>query len=413
MIQRLIEGGARFFRGGCLLLLLQIVQEWVLLTLEGIRIARPGVGIVLLPVDQLGAFARVGLGEQALDRLGGREVRIAVVEVAVGVREVHRLVQRVDVAGAVVAEGLDVELLEDVQRLEHDRALHPVRQLVDLDPLVVGADRLLDVDLPAVQILHRDQPALLPGAAHELLGDVAAIEAVVRRVDRFFAGLAGSQRIALSLDELAQRGGEVRLAEDLAGLGSLTFLPDVRQVDLPRVLPLLDPLLVALDPVRRLRLDRVPFGHLNRRPQHVGQAESPVLGQHDQQPAWRPGCNGRQGAEVRWVLLVALSLVELDRGTRGSDAEGVDSDHPLLDRVIDERLGLATPAQHVPHRRGGRQHRTRGVHRVAALVEHHGTGGGTQRLARDRHPVAPVEHGLGRLLRPDVGRTGKRRGHKR
>ena len=51
-------------------------------------------------------LARVLLRQQALDRLDRRHVRVAVVEVAIGERQVHRLIQRVNVARAVVAHRL-------------------------------------------------------------------------------------------------------------------------------------------------------------------------------------------------------------------------------------------------------------------------------------------------------------------
>ena len=193
-------------------------QERVGPALERIRIARLDVGIVGVPLDELRALARVLLREQARDRLRGREVRIAVVEVAVGEGEVHRLVQRVDVARGVVAHRLQVHRLQDVQRLQHHRALHPGVQLVDVDVLVARLHRLLDVDLPRREVLHRDEPALLARAAHELLRDVALVEAVVGGVERGLAVEPLRARRLLRLHELAQRGREIGLAEDRARL---------------------------------------------------------------------------------------------------------------------------------------------------------------------------------------------------
>ena len=87
--------------------------------LERIRIARFDVGIVVVGTDQLRALARIILRQQPTNRLVGRKCWIAVVEIAVRKREAHRLIERVNVAGAVVAHRLEIEVLEDVERLEH------------------------------------------------------------------------------------------------------------------------------------------------------------------------------------------------------------------------------------------------------------------------------------------------------
>ena len=83
-----------------------------------------------------------------------------------------------DVVRAVVAHRAHVEVLEDVQRLQQRRALRPDVELVDLDAAVAGAERLLDQRLPLREVVERDQAALFLHAAHELLRDVAAVEAV-------------------------------------------------------------------------------------------------------------------------------------------------------------------------------------------------------------------------------------------
>ncbi len=75
--------------------------------------------------------------------------------------------------------------------------------------------------------------AFLARAAHEFLGDVAAVEAVVGRLQGFLARLAGLQRRRFRLDELAQRRREVGLAEDLAGDRRLARLARMRQHHAP------------------------------------------------------------------------------------------------------------------------------------------------------------------------------------
>ncbi len=67
-----------------------------------------------------------------------------VVRVAIGVRELQRLDHRVQVVGAVALHRLQVELLEDVERLEQHRALAAERLLVDVVAAVVRRRRLFD-----------------------------------------------------------------------------------------------------------------------------------------------------------------------------------------------------------------------------------------------------------------------------
>ena len=88
-------------------------------------------------------------------------------------------------------------------------------QLVDVDALVVRDGGVLDVDLPAVEILHRDQAAGGLRRGDELARDVAAIEPIVGGEDRLLAVLAGLERLALCLDELRQRREQLGLLEDL------------------------------------------------------------------------------------------------------------------------------------------------------------------------------------------------------
>ena len=80
------------------------------------------------------------------------------------------------------------------------------------------------------------------------------------------------------------------------------------------------------------------------------------------------------------------------------DPEPVDGDDLAGLRVVDERLRLAAPGQHVPHRRGGCEHRAGRVDCVAAALEHARAGGGRERLAGDRHPVRAVQRRLLCLL---------------
>ena len=325
------------------------MQIGIRLAHKGIRIPGLDIGIVALPVDLAGPLGRVFLRKQPVDRLLWREIRIAVIEVAVGKGEVHRLVQRVDVAGAVVPHRLQVEVLEDVEGLQHHGALHPRGELVDLDSFVRGHHGLFDVDLPVGEVVGRDQRAFLPGSPHEFPRDVTLVEPVVRRIDRVLAVLAVGERLPFGLEKFPQRGREVGLSEDLSGAWSFAVLAQVGQVDLARVFPLFDPFFVPLDGVGRLRLDRIALSHLNGWLQHVREAQRAVLGEHDHQPSGRSRRHGRERPVSRRVLQAALP-VELDGGPGRGRPERIDTNHLPGVRVVNEGLGFPTPAQGVPHR---------------------------------------------------------------
>ncbi len=377
-------------------ILLQQVEIGILPALERIRIAGPGGRVVAIAADRRRALLRVFLREQPAPRLVRREVRVAVVEVAIGEREVHRLVHRVDVARAVVAHRLQVEVLEQVERLQQRRSLRPGVELVDLDASIAGVQRLLDQRLPLREVGFGDEAALFLHAADEFARDVALVEAVVRGLDRVLARLAGGERLLLGLDQLAQRVGEVLLAEDLARLRRFACLAEVRQHHLLRIGPFLQLVAPALDRVRGFGFDRIAVRELDGGRQHLGQRQPAVFGEHQHQAAGRARRHGRERS-VRGRIGVTLAAIELRRRPGRRDAEAVDRDHLLRMRIVDERLRLAAPAQRVPHRRGGRDHRAGGVHGVAAALEHHRAGGRGQRLAGDRHPLLPVQRRLLRL----------------
>ncbi len=346
---------------------------------------------------------RILLAEQSLDRLLGREIDVAVIEIAIGEGQVHGLIDGVDVARGVVAHGLEIDVLQDVERLQHGRSLRPDVELVDVDSLVGGADRLLDAHLPARQVLLGDQAALLAHAAHELVGDVAAVEAVVGGHDRFLAGLLRTERLLLGLDELAQRGREVGLAEDLARLRRFVRLAQVREEDGLRVGPLFGSVPGALDRTHELRLDGIAVGHLEGGGQHVGEREPSPFGEHDHEAARRARRDRGQRPELRRGHHL-LGLEEGRRRPRRRDPERVHGDDLPRLGVVHEGLCLAAPAQGVPHGGGRGEHRAGGVDGVAALGEDQRARGGAQRLAGDGDPVPAMQRRLGGGRARDVMR---------
>src|SRR5205807_633737 len=86
--------------------------------------------------DERAPPRRVGLREEPVGR-DPHEVRVAEVGIAVGERELDRLDETVEVRRGVVAEGFQVEALEQVQHLQLRRALAPEPARRDL----VAAER--------------------------------------------------------------------------------------------------------------------------------------------------------------------------------------------------------------------------------------------------------------------------------
>src|SRR5439155_2425809 len=105
-----------------------------------------------------------------------------------------RLIQGVDVAGAVVAHRLEIEAYEDVQRLQQGGSLRPLAQLVDLDDAILCHYWLFYFAARVGQVRQRDEPTFFLQPAHKLLRDIATIESIVRGHDRVVPVLSLAQR---------------------------------------------------------------------------------------------------------------------------------------------------------------------------------------------------------------------------
>ena len=70
---------------------------------EWVGIARPQVGVVAGPIDLPESLPGVILRKQTANGFFGWEIGIAVVKIPIGERQVHDLVERVNVARGVVA----------------------------------------------------------------------------------------------------------------------------------------------------------------------------------------------------------------------------------------------------------------------------------------------------------------------
>ena len=156
-------------------------------------------------VDLRRTLPGIAGGQQALGRHVD-EVGVGVVGVAVRVGQLHRLDHGVDVVGAVVAHRLQVELLEDVQRLQQHRALAVEAVLVDGVAAVLGGRRLLDAGVELGEVVELERGAVLLQEGDHLLGDVALVEAVAGGGDALLAAQMGV--FPLGLHHPREGGGE-------------------------------------------------------------------------------------------------------------------------------------------------------------------------------------------------------------
>ena len=99
-----------------------------------------------LRADEPAPLGGVRLRQQPGDR-HLRERRVAVIRIAVGVCQLDRLVDVMDVLGGVHAERLEIDALEDVERLQQHRALIPRSSLVDVETMKVRRRRLFDLPM--------------------------------------------------------------------------------------------------------------------------------------------------------------------------------------------------------------------------------------------------------------------------
>ncbi len=238
------------------------------------------------------------------------------------------------------------------------------------------------------------RPPLLQGPPDQLLGDVPPVEAIVGGVDGLLPTTAPGQGLGLGFHQLLEHVVEIRLAEHLPRSGSgILLVLGMGEEEGPGVGPLGHGLTIGADPPHGVLLHGIALGHLHGRGEDLGQAHGSVFGQHGQESARGPGGHRRQRALFRRIPVSPL-VVEIRSRSCGRDSEGIDGDDLLRVGIVDESLGLPSPAQDVPHGGGGRQHGARRIHRVSPLSEHHGPGRGGHGLPGDRHPVLAVENGL-------------------
>ena len=165
-------------------------------------------------VDEGSALGGVGVGQETADG-DLRELRVAIEVIPVRERQLERLRDGVDVLRGVVAHPLEIEAPKERERLEEDRPLAPEPGLEDLEGAMPSREAAARGSFHATTVARQvrfgqDAAGLLNGPG-DALGDVTAIEAIARGVDRLLASAV--QVLLLRLDERPEGAGEIRLAE--------------------------------------------------------------------------------------------------------------------------------------------------------------------------------------------------------
>ena len=256
-------------------------------TLERVRIAGLDRGVVLRPVDLLRSRLRVVLREEALHRFLRRDVRVAVVEVAIGEGEVHRLIEGVHVPGAVVAHRLDVDSSRGCSAsagapvpASTRSACRPARPCSRSSPALRRAPSTCRGPRSCGARRARGNRGRTPARCRPCRSGrtrpwIASL--------RLLPALSACRSASTSLRSVTARSACLKISP---ACGRFALRSRVGQEHVLRVRPLLDFGLLPLDGIGGLRLDRIAVGHLDRGREHVGEAERAEFRQHDHEPAW-------------------------------------------------------------------------------------------------------------------------------
>ena len=380
------------------------------MAVTGARVARARPDGRLGRVDELAALGRVLLAEKHVERNSG-EVGVGVEGLAVGEGELGALDGGVDVVGRIVAHGLEVEVLEQVELLQEDRPLAPRPALMDPVAAVARGDRFLDSPPVARKVLGgQEAPVRLPGGVEELvvrapalncLGDLPLVEDCAGRLQRLLTAPVGAARFGG--EEPPHRVGPVEVVELVAHLGHTV----AGEVDRRRGRPLLPvAILIPLDAAAQSRVHgETVLGQLDGIAEDIGQAHGPeaLEGEYPRVHCPRNG-RGQEAVAGDDVEAQATEVVE-GRALR-HPALTVDRMDVLGLGLMDENRHLAADAVLVrlEHRQAEGDGR-RGVDGVAAMLQHAEAGRGRQVvLARD-HAVGAMHNRPQRRRSVDVARV--------
>ena len=159
-------------------------------------------------------LCRKGFCVFLVHQAGERDInifRVAHVFCAVGVRQFERLGEEVQLLCGVRLHAWKVEILKDVEDLDHDGATRGRRRgREDLIAAVGAFDRLGDLDLIICEVLHGHQAVILVVRGNDRLGQRAFVETVCALLRNQLKG-AGVVRV---LEDLTDAVGQPVFAEE-------------------------------------------------------------------------------------------------------------------------------------------------------------------------------------------------------
>jgi hypothetical protein len=263
-----------------------------------------------------------------------------------------------------VAHGLEVEALEQVERLQQHGPLVPGAGLQHLVAVEARAHRLLDAALVAGQVFVRHHAAGRARRVRDPARERALVKGVAPRLDRRLAVLGLQPGGLFRGQDRAQGARQLRLAEQLAHLGRAA----VAVVDAHRVRIGLGVLALA-DHLRAQELvHREAVRQLERRGHHLLEAQRAELGERDRH---RVEHRRHRRAERPVAVDLPLRGEQLGGGRARRRPLAIDHHRAAALRVVDQQRRLAAEAEMRNLDDGRRQHAgDAGVDRVAALLHH-------------------------------------------
>ena len=271
-----------------------------------------------------------------------------------------------------MAHALEIEALQDCDRLEQDRSLSPESRLEDFERAVPGLERaprgLLHPALVACEVGLRHETACLANGLGDPLGDIAPIETVPRGID---GGLAPALPVPLlGLAERAQGAPEIVLAEDapVGGDGASRAL----EVYACAAGEGQHPLELGSQVQSEGIVPGEAVRELDRRRERVGKRKGAKLSERDAERVDDRRDRSR-GRPVRWDPPLASEDVDRGRRRRSSLAANDENLAPLGD--VHDDWDFATQAEMGDLTdRGCERRRHAGIDRVPAPRQHSHAG---------------------------------------
>ena len=333
-------------------------------------------------IDLLAPQRGVLFGDERLDDARRNGAGIGQIRRPIGERDPLRLDHQVQIRRRIVSERFEVEPLQDVQHLERAEALRIWSELVHGVAAIVGRDRIEPFRGVVGEVARVEQAVALLHVGRNGRGDRALVE-----------------RVASAACDLFERRREMRVGEDLAGLGRVAVGKERRRRDrIGAQLPLAVMPLAADDLGHGVPVSRV----LDRRRDRARERDRAVRRQQRRPAVDDAGHAHRQHAGP-WNRRQIARREDVGRGGICRSPARVQHVQLPAFRVVHDGEQIAADAV---HRRlddgehGGR--RNRGVDGVAAVLQHLEAGGGGERLARGDHAAAAHDD------RPRGARVGGR-----